>query len=142
MAAKMATIVGDVIGLQERHHLLMIYLILLRRSKAFHCCEILQHIKNSRGGLHLPPPPHLYFCGSVNLSVRPYQGVYMETAMNYLPYVRGLITIKYKDCHVGFCILPLSRLRHYLSVDVCIPYNYFSYNLKNEIYYLIISKSF
>ena len=28
MAAKTATIVGDVIGLQERHHLLMTYLIL------------------------------------------------------------------------------------------------------------------
>ena len=57
MAAKMATIVGDVIGLQERHHLLMTYLILLRRSKAFHCFEILQHIKNSRGGFHPPPAP-------------------------------------------------------------------------------------
>ena len=47
-----------------------IYLILLRRSKAFYCFEILQHIKNSRGGFH-PSPPHLYHGGGLNLRVRP-----------------------------------------------------------------------
>ena len=47
-----------------------IYVILLRRSKAFYCFEILQHIKNSRGGLHTPPPPYLYHGGGMNLRVR------------------------------------------------------------------------
>ena len=93
-----------------------IYLILLTRTKAFHCFEILQRIKNSRGGFH--PPPHLY-----------------HSVVWICVYVRGLIKIKHWDFHVGFCILPLNRLRHYLSLDVCIPY--FSYNLKNEIYYFV-----
>ena len=48
-----------------------IYLILLRRSKAFQWrqnrFEILQHTKNSGEGFHLPPPPSctmvgLWFC--------------------------------------------------------------------------------
>ena len=51
-----------------------IYLILLRRSKAFHWrqnrFEILQHIKNSGEGFHQPPPP-LYHGGAMNLIVRP-----------------------------------------------------------------------
>ena len=40
----MATIVGDVSGLQQRHH----------------------HIKNSREGFHLPPPPPLYHGEGMN----------------------------------------------------------------------------
>ena len=55
-----------------------IYLILLRRSQAFHWSqnyfEILQHIKNSGEGFHLlrlPPYPPLYHGGGMNLGVRP-----------------------------------------------------------------------
>ena len=45
-----------------------IYLILLRRSKAFHFrFEILQHIKNSGEGFHHP----LYHGGGTTLPVRP-----------------------------------------------------------------------
>ena len=51
-----------------------IYLILLRRSKAFHWrlnrFEILQHIKNTGEGFHQPSLP-LYHGGGVNLRVHP-----------------------------------------------------------------------
>ena len=68
MAAKMTTIVGDVTGLQQptTHK---IYLILLRRSKAFHSrlnrFKILQHIKN------FTLLPSLYHGGGMHLRVRP-----------------------------------------------------------------------
>ena len=69
----MATIVGDVTGLQQRHHPLKINLILLSRSKAFHCrknrFEILQIIKNSGEGSIRPSP--LYHVWGMNLRVRP-----------------------------------------------------------------------
>ena len=52
-----------------------IYLIVLRRSKAFHWRQnrfkILQHIKNSGEGFHQPPPPPLYHGEAMNLLVRP-----------------------------------------------------------------------
>ena len=71
----MATIVGDVTGLQQRHHPLKINLILLSRSTAFHWrqnrFEILQiiMIKNSGEGFH-PPLPLIPRWG-MNLRVRP-----------------------------------------------------------------------
>ena len=73
--SKMATIVGDVTGLQQRHHPLKINLILLSRSKAFHWrqnrFEILQiiMIKNSEEGFH--PPLSLIPRWGMNLRVRP-----------------------------------------------------------------------
>ena len=73
--SKMATIVGDVTGLQQRHHPLKINLILLSRSTAFHWrqnrFEILQiiMIKNSGEGFH-PPLPLIPRWG-MNLRVRP-----------------------------------------------------------------------
>ena len=50
-----------------------IYLILLRRSKAFHLrqnpFEVLQHIKNSKEGFNQPPsPPPLYHGGGYEFS--------------------------------------------------------------------------
>ena len=54
-----------------------IYLIVLRRSKAFHWrrnrFKILQHIKNSGEGFNQtpPPPPPLYHGEAMNLLVRP-----------------------------------------------------------------------
>ena len=55
-----------------------IYLIVLRRSKAFHRRQnrfkILQDIKNSGEGFHQtppPPPPPLYHGEAMNLLVRP-----------------------------------------------------------------------
>ena len=59
MAAKMTTIAGDAgLNCSTTHK---IYLILLRRSKAFHQRQnrfkILQHIKNSGEGLHPSTPP-------------------------------------------------------------------------------------
>ena len=64
MGAKMTTMFGDVTGLQQRHHP-WVYIILSRRSKAFHWkqnrFEILQHIKNlmdSRGSINPPPLNH------------------------------------------------------------------------------------
>ena len=61
MGAKMTTMFGDVTGLQQRHHP-WVYIILSRRSKAFHWkqnrFEILQHIKNlmdSRGSINPSP---------------------------------------------------------------------------------------
>ena len=51
-----------------------IYLIVLRRSKAFHWRQnrfkILQDFKNSGEGFHQPPPP-LYHGEAMNLLVRP-----------------------------------------------------------------------
>ena len=80
MAAKMATIFGDVTGFQQRHQPQNILLLL--RSKAFHRrqnhFEMLQHIKNSREVFHQAPQPsptprphpfHLYHGGGLNLSV-------------------------------------------------------------------------
>ena len=71
----MATIVGDVTGPQHTATTHKIYLILLRRSKAFqnrNRFEILQHIKNSgEGSIHPHPPPHLVPGGGMNLRVRP-----------------------------------------------------------------------
>ena len=84
MAAKLATTVGDVTGPQQYQLTLKMYLILLRRSKAFHWrqsrFEILQPQK-LRGGVPpippgsiTPPPPPptlLYHGGGMNLRVCP-----------------------------------------------------------------------
>ena len=51
----MATIVGDVTGLQQLHHPQNIPHI-VEKIKTL---ETLQHIKNSGGGFHHPPPPPL-----------------------------------------------------------------------------------
>ena len=71
----MATIFGDVTGLQQRHHPLKINLILLSRSKAFHWrlnrFEILQIIMIEtlgRGSIH---PSPLYHGSGMNSRVRP-----------------------------------------------------------------------
>ena len=72
-----------------------IYLILLRRSKAFHWrqnrFEILQHIKNAGEGSINP----LFPCGGMNLRVRPR----VKCAAN-----RGT----YKRVSMGWCLLRLS----------------------------------
>ena len=63
-------IVGDVTGLQQRHHP-KIYLILLRRSKGFHrrlnCFKLLQHSKNSGERFHPPPSPLYHGWGRLTL---------------------------------------------------------------------------
>ena len=75
MRFKVATIVGDVTGLQQRHHPLKVNLILLSRSTAFRWrqnrFEILQiiMIKNSGEGFH--PPLPLKPRWGMNLRVRP-----------------------------------------------------------------------
>ena len=59
MAAKLASTVGDVTGPQQYQLTLKMYLILLRRSKAFHWrqsrFEILQHQKLQGGVPPIPP---------------------------------------------------------------------------------------
>ena len=66
MVAKMATIVSDVSQTSSSATTHKIYLILLRRSKAFHQrrnrFEILQHIKNIWGRIHQQPPLPLVPC--------------------------------------------------------------------------------
>ena len=77
MAAKMATIVGDVTGLQQLNHSWNIPHLVKKirgcplKVKLFF--KILQHIQNSGEGLHPPPPPPnaLYHSGGMNLRVRP-----------------------------------------------------------------------
>ena len=70
----MATIVGDVTGLQQRYHPLNIP-HLVEKIKGFPLkaksrFEILQHIKNSGEGFHQPAPPPPYHGGNMDLRVR------------------------------------------------------------------------
>ena len=67
LEAKMATIVGDVTGLQQLHHPQNIPHI-VEKIKTL---ETLQHIKNSGEGFHHPPPLPLYLGGGMNMSVCP-----------------------------------------------------------------------
>ena len=68
----MATIFGDVTGLQQRHHPKNIPYI-VEKIESFplkaNRFEILQHTKNSGEGFLQPPPP-LYHGGGMNLRVR------------------------------------------------------------------------
>ena len=64
----MATILGDVTGLQQLHHPQNIPHI-VEKIKTL---ETLQHIKNSGEGFHHPPPLlPLYLGGGMNMSVCP-----------------------------------------------------------------------
>ena len=71
----MATIVGDVTGLLQRHHPKNIPYI-VEKIESFplnaNRFEIMQHTKNSGEGFLQPPPPSptLYYGGGINLRVR------------------------------------------------------------------------
>ena len=85
MAAKLASTVGDVTGPQQYQLTLKMYLILLRRSKAFHWrqsrFEILQHQKLQGGVPPIPPgsitpPPPPPSCTTVGVWICAYaQGI-------------------------------------------------------------------
>ena len=72
MAAKMATVVGDVTGLQQRHHPSNIPHLVKKikdfplKVKSFQNTATYQKL---REGFH--PPPSLYHGGGMNLFVRP-----------------------------------------------------------------------
>ena len=69
----MVTIVSEVTGLQQRHHLLKINLILLSRSKAFHWRKIVSKyckLSKTMGRGSIRPSP-LYHGWGMNLGVRP-----------------------------------------------------------------------
>ena len=68
MAAKMATIVGDITGLQQHHQPLKV--------KLFQDTQTYEKLKLRAGVQSTPPPPPLfhcplYHCGGMNLCVCP-----------------------------------------------------------------------
>ena len=71
MAAEMATIVGDVTGLQQRHHPLNIP-PLVEKIKGFPLKAKSTYQKLRGDEFHQPPPPPpLYHGGGMTLRVRP-----------------------------------------------------------------------
>ena len=134
MTVKMATIVRDVTGLQQRHHSANYTSFSCKdQIKAFHWrqnrFEILQHIKNSGrggGGLHQLSPPQP--CATVRVWI--------------CVYVRGLsITDKTKIANITFSTpLIILHMMSFLFVlsSLHFVYVYFSFVLFFFYMFIII----
>ena len=106
-----------------------IYLILLRRSKAFQWrqnrFDILQHIKNSGEGFHLPPPPSctmvgLWFCAYVrglSGSVKIWQGSGWFCMWLHF-FIKASFILCHERQYFSFFLVVLFQERCFPSVSV------------------------